>query len=139
MDVSNGSDIYSKWPEVCMMVSTTAETTMKQLQQIFATHGLPLQIVTDIMVHSLMWIDFNSFVCCVDILTLHGPYLGAVTVKLPFSIMVELQCVVSTVNISIGNAQLWGFIEKWQCVPSYIYWLNLGQKVISSLYNTYVG
>ena len=40
-------DAYSKWPEVCMMESTTAETTIKQLQHIFATHGLPLQIVTD--------------------------------------------------------------------------------------------
>ena len=40
-------DAYSKWPEVCIMESTTAETTIKQLQHIFATHGLPLQIVTD--------------------------------------------------------------------------------------------
>ena len=40
-------DAYSKWPEVRMMESTTAETAIKQLQQIFATHGLPLQIVTD--------------------------------------------------------------------------------------------
>ena len=40
-------DAYSKWPEVCMMESTTAETTIKKLQQIFATHGLPLQIVTN--------------------------------------------------------------------------------------------
>ena len=38
-------DAYSKWPKVCMMGSTTAVTTIKQLQQIFATHGLPLQIV----------------------------------------------------------------------------------------------
>ena len=37
---------YSKWPEVCTIALTTAETTIKQLQQIFATHGLPLQIVT---------------------------------------------------------------------------------------------
>ena len=40
-------DAYSKWPELCMMQSTTAEATIKQLQQIFAVHGLPLQIVTD--------------------------------------------------------------------------------------------
>ena len=40
-------DAYSKWPEICMTDSTTAETTIKQLQQIFATHGLLLQIVTD--------------------------------------------------------------------------------------------
>ena len=40
-------DAYSKWPEVVMMESTTAETMIKHLQQIFATHGLPLQIVSD--------------------------------------------------------------------------------------------
>ena len=40
-------DAYSKWPDVVMMESTTAETTIKHLQQIFATHGLPLQIVSD--------------------------------------------------------------------------------------------
>ena len=40
-------DAYSKWPEVVMMESTTAETMIKQLQQIFSTHGLPLQIISD--------------------------------------------------------------------------------------------
>ena len=40
-------DARSKWPEVCMMGSTTAVTAIKQLQQIFATYGLPLQIVTN--------------------------------------------------------------------------------------------
>ena len=40
-------DAYSKWPEVVMMESTTAEATTKQLQQIFSTHGLPLQIISD--------------------------------------------------------------------------------------------
>ena len=49
-------DVYSKWPEVRMMESTTAETTIKQLKQIFATHGLPLQIV-------MLQTNFNSFVC----------------------------------------------------------------------------
>ena len=40
-------DAYSKWPEVVMMESTTAETTIKQLQKIFSAHGLPLQIISD--------------------------------------------------------------------------------------------
>ena len=39
-------DAYSKWPEI-VMESTTAETTIKHLQQIFATQGLPFQIVSD--------------------------------------------------------------------------------------------
>ena len=40
-------DAYSKWPEVVMMESTTAETMIKQLQHIFSAHGLPLQIISD--------------------------------------------------------------------------------------------
>ena len=40
-------DAYTKWPEVVMMESTTAGSTIKHLQQIFAIHGLPLQIVSD--------------------------------------------------------------------------------------------
>ena len=31
---------YSKWPEIVMIESTTAETMIKQLQKIFSTHGL---------------------------------------------------------------------------------------------------
>ena len=37
-------DAYSKWPEVHVMESTTTDTVIKHLQQIFATHGLPHQI-----------------------------------------------------------------------------------------------
>ena len=40
-------DAYSKWPEIHSMESTTAETTIKHLRQIFATHGLPRQIISD--------------------------------------------------------------------------------------------
>ena len=40
-------DAYIKWPEVVVLESTTAETAIKYLQQIFATHGLPLQIVLE--------------------------------------------------------------------------------------------
>ena len=40
-------DAYSKWPEVVMMESTTAETTIKYIQKIFSAHELPLQIISD--------------------------------------------------------------------------------------------
>ena len=40
-------DAFSKWPEIHSMESTTAETTIKHLRQIFSTHGLPRQIVSD--------------------------------------------------------------------------------------------
>ena len=40
-------DAFSKWPEIHSMESTTAEATIKHLRQIFATHGLPRQIVSD--------------------------------------------------------------------------------------------
>ena len=39
--------IASKWPKIVMMESTTAEATTKQLHQVFSTHGLPLQIISD--------------------------------------------------------------------------------------------
>ena len=44
-------DAYSKWPEVHVMESTTTETVTKHLQQIFATHGIPHQIVSDNGLH----------------------------------------------------------------------------------------
>ena len=40
-------DAFSKWPEIHSMETTTAEATIKHLRQIFATHGLPRQIVSD--------------------------------------------------------------------------------------------
>ena len=40
-------DAHSKWPEVIEMGSTTAKSTIAVLRQIFASHGLPLQLVTD--------------------------------------------------------------------------------------------
>ena len=40
-------DAYSKWPEVHMMESTTTELLIKHLQQIFAVHGIPHQVVSD--------------------------------------------------------------------------------------------
>ena len=40
-------DSYSKWIEVFPMKSTTSYSTIKKLMQIFATHGLPKQLVSD--------------------------------------------------------------------------------------------
>ena len=40
-------DVYSKWPEIHAMSSTTAQATVQQLRRIFATHGLPQMIVSD--------------------------------------------------------------------------------------------
>ena len=40
-------DAFSKWPEIHSMESTTAETTIKHLRQIFSTHRLPRQIISD--------------------------------------------------------------------------------------------
>ena len=40
-------DAHSKWPEVIRMKSTTAIRTVNALRRIFATHGLPVRIVTD--------------------------------------------------------------------------------------------
>ncbi|KAK6011873.1 hypothetical protein OSTOST_23028 [Ostertagia ostertagi] len=40
-------DAKSKWPEVVRMGLTTAERTIDKLRSVFATHGLPEQIVSD--------------------------------------------------------------------------------------------
>ena len=40
-------DAHSKWPEMIEMGSTTAKSTIAVLRQVFASHGLPLQLVTD--------------------------------------------------------------------------------------------
>ena len=40
-------DAHSKWLDVQIMNSITSETTISRLRSIFATHGLPQQIVTD--------------------------------------------------------------------------------------------
>lgn len=40
-------DAHSKWPEVIEMTSTTAQRTIEEVRQLFASHGLPEQIVTD--------------------------------------------------------------------------------------------
>lgn len=40
-------DAHSKWMEVCIVPSTSAECTISKLKQLFAIHGLPEQIVSD--------------------------------------------------------------------------------------------
>ena len=40
-------DAHSKWPEVCIMSTTTASKTVTVLQEIFARYGLPQQLVSD--------------------------------------------------------------------------------------------
>ncbi|KAL9966705.1 hypothetical protein ACROYT_G024821 [Oculina patagonica] len=40
-------DAHSKWPEVIPMTTTTASRTIEELRKLFATHGLPEQLVSD--------------------------------------------------------------------------------------------
>ena len=40
-------DAHSKWPEVIEMPETTSGTTIKELRKLFASYGLPRQVVTD--------------------------------------------------------------------------------------------
>ena len=61
-------DAYNKWPEVHVMESTTTETAIKHLQQIFATHGILHQIVSD-NGPQFMAENLSSFVCLVEFTT----------------------------------------------------------------------
>ena len=40
-------DAFTKWPEVKIMSSTSSTKTIEALRDIFATHGLPAQLVSD--------------------------------------------------------------------------------------------
>ena len=40
-------DAHSKWPEVKIMSSTPTTKSVEVLRTMFATHGLPAQVVTD--------------------------------------------------------------------------------------------
>ena len=40
-------DAHSKWPEVIPMKSTTATATIQELRRLFASYGLPEQVVSD--------------------------------------------------------------------------------------------
>jgi len=40
-------DAHSKWSEVIPVTTTTASRTIEELRKLFATHGLPEQLVSD--------------------------------------------------------------------------------------------
>ena len=40
-------DVHSKWPEVCIMTSTTTARTISVLREMFTRFGLPKQLVSD--------------------------------------------------------------------------------------------
>ena len=40
-------DVYSKWMEVHVVLSTSTEATIKKLRIIFSIHGIPDQLVSD--------------------------------------------------------------------------------------------
>jgi len=40
-------DVFSKWPEVHVVSSTSAKQTIEKLKSVFAIHGLPMIIVSD--------------------------------------------------------------------------------------------
>ena len=42
-----GVDAFSKWPEVHIVSSTSAQQTIDKLRYIFACHGLPITLVSD--------------------------------------------------------------------------------------------
>ena len=41
------TDAHSKWPDVCVMDSTTSSKTISVLREMFARYGLPRQLVSD--------------------------------------------------------------------------------------------
>ncbi|XP_055684592.1 uncharacterized protein K02A2.6-like [Lutzomyia longipalpis] len=53
-------DSYSKWPEVVSVSDQTAETTITELRKIFATHGIPEEIVSD-QGRQFMGHEFENF------------------------------------------------------------------------------
>ena len=40
-------DAHSKWMDVQIVSSTSSDATISKLHSIFATHGLPKQVITD--------------------------------------------------------------------------------------------
>ena len=41
------TDVFSKWPEVHLVSSTSAQQTIEKLRTMFAIHGIPMTIVSD--------------------------------------------------------------------------------------------
>ena len=40
-------DAHSKWPEVVNMTTTSAQCTIEELRKMFASYGIPEQLVSD--------------------------------------------------------------------------------------------
>ena len=40
-------DAHSKWPEVVNMTTTSAQCTIEELRRMFASYGIPEQLVSD--------------------------------------------------------------------------------------------
>ena len=57
------TDSYSKWPEVEIMSSTTAEATIRVLRHVFAHFGLPHHLVSD-NEPQFMSSEFQTFIQC---------------------------------------------------------------------------
>ncbi|XP_059610782.1 uncharacterized protein K02A2.6-like [Phlebotomus argentipes] len=53
-------DAYSKWPEVAIVSDMTALTTIDELRKIFATHGVPEEIISDQGRQFMSW-EFREF------------------------------------------------------------------------------
>ena len=54
-------DVYSKWPKVHVVNSTSAKQTIEKLQSVFAIHGSPVILVSD-NGSPFQSEDFKSFV-----------------------------------------------------------------------------
>ena len=53
-------DAHSKWLEIMPATTATAQGTVKRMREVFATHGLPDEIVTDNGTH-FTGIEFQQF------------------------------------------------------------------------------
>ena len=65
-------DAYTKWPEVHIVPSTAAQPTIDKLRMIFATHGLPLTLVSD-NGSPFQSAEFRSFMTMNGIVHRHVP------------------------------------------------------------------
>ena len=66
------TDAHSKWPEVHIMSTTTASSTIEVLRELFARYGLPEQLVSD---NGPQFVsdDFKSFLTSNGIKQLRSP------------------------------------------------------------------
>ena len=75
-------DAHSKWLEILPVTTATAQGTVKKMREMFATHGLPDQIVTDNDTH-FTGTEFQQFMAQNGIqhirVTPHHPSLNGLT------------------------------------------------------------